>query len=242
MLKNNQFHILLLFLFTQHTYSQTTDTISFRLNSRLSFHTYEKSAEMLLHVPQNLIYNYLSVSLKINNDTICSWKGVPGKRILRIPFDVNLQPADYKIIANITTWNRNIKYMAATDLIILDYKSNEVKTDRLTGGLIVNRISFFPFGFYCYSPVFRTLPEEEAVRGFNMMSPYQRILPELIDRPPKKLPYRLLDDGITEAVANPTPIMPAVNIHTGERIRRRVRHQAGFKARDAQFFGNAVPL
>ncbi len=182
MLKNNQFHILLLFLFTQHAYSQTTDTVSFRLNSRLSFHTYEKSAEMLLHVPQNLIYNYLSVSLKINNDTICSWKGVPGKKIIRIPFDLNLQPADYKIIADILTWNRNIKYLAATDLIILDYKSNEVKTDRLTGGLIVNRRPFFPFGFYCYSPVFRTLPEEEAVRGFNMMSPYQMILPELIDQ------------------------------------------------------------
>lgn len=182
MQKNYQFHILLLFLFTQQTYSQTADTVSFRLNTRLSFHTYEKSAEMLLHVPQNLIYNYLSVSLKINNDTICSWKGVPGKRIIRIPFDLNLQPADYKIFANIKTWNRNIKYIAATDLIILDYKSNEVKTDRLTGGLIVNRRPFFPFGFYCYSPVFRTLPEEEAVRGFNMMSPYQRILPELIDQ------------------------------------------------------------
>ncbi len=73
---------------------------------------------------------------------------------------------------------RGIKYKATTTLTVLSPKDNEVKTDRLTGGLIVNRRVFFPFGFYCYSPVYPTLPEEEAVKGFNMMSPYQKILPE----------------------------------------------------------------
>jgi hypothetical protein len=157
--------------------SQKVDSLSFRLYSRLSFHTFEKRAEMLLHIPQNHIYNNLSVVLKINNDTLGFWKGIPGKRILRIPAELNLQPAYYKIIADIGIRGWITKYVAFSELIILDYKSNEVKTDRLTGGLIVNRKPFFPFGFYCYSPVHHTLPEEEAVRGFNMMSPYQRILP-----------------------------------------------------------------
>jgi hypothetical protein len=71
-------------------------------------------------------------------------------------------------------------FLARTDLIILIYKTNEVKTDRLTGGMIVNRRQFYPFGFYCYSPVSQTLPEEEVIRGFNMMSPYQTILPETL--------------------------------------------------------------
>ena len=174
------FYILILFkiaVLNSEALSQNIDSLSFRLYSRLSFHTFEKRAEMLLHIPQNLIYNYLTVTIKINNDTISSWKGVSGKRILRIPFDLNFNPADYKITADIATWNKKIKYLAKSDLIILDYKSNEVKTDRLTGGLIVNKKPFFPFGFYCYSPVHHTLPEEEVVRGFNMMSPYQRILP-----------------------------------------------------------------
>ena len=46
--------------------------------------------------------------------------------------------------------------------------------------MIVNRRQFFPFGFYCYSPVSPTLPEEEIVKGFNMISPYQTILPETL--------------------------------------------------------------
>ena len=52
---------------------------------------------------------------------------------------------------------------------ILHPKFNEVKIDRANGGLIVDGLPFFPFGFYCYSPVQPTLAEEEVVKGFNMM-------------------------------------------------------------------------
>lgn len=48
-----------------------------------------------------------------------------------------------------------------------------VKIDRLTGGLVVDGLPLLPVGFYCYSPVQPTLAEEEVVRGFNVMSPYQ---------------------------------------------------------------------
>jgi hypothetical protein len=181
MSRRYQFSILLPFLFIQQTYSLNTDSVTFRINPRLSFLTYEKSSEMLLDVPQSLIYNNLSVSLKVDNDTIGSWKGIPGKGILRITFDLDLQPAAYKVAADIAISGRSLRYLAVADLIILDYKPNEVKTDRLTGGLVVNKKPFFPFGFYCYSPVFRTLPEEEAVKGFNMMSPYQRVLPATLN-------------------------------------------------------------
>ncbi len=54
-------------------------------------------------------------------------------------------------------------------------KYNEVKINLSTGGLIVDGLPYFPFGFYCYSPVQPTLAEEEVVKGFNMMSPYQTI-------------------------------------------------------------------
>ncbi|MEE2659424.1 MAG: chitobiase/beta-hexosaminidase C-terminal domain-containing protein [Candidatus Latescibacterota bacterium] len=55
----------------------------------------------------------------------------------------------------------------------LPHRAHAVKIDRLHGGLIVDDLPFFPFGFYCYSPVQPTLAEEEVVRGFNLMSPYQ---------------------------------------------------------------------
>jgi len=60
-------------------------------------------------------------------------------------------------------------------------KFNEVKIDYASGGLIVNNLPFFPFGFYCYSPVQLTLPEEELAKGFNMISPYQKIKKETIE-------------------------------------------------------------
>jgi hypothetical protein len=162
----------------QRSFCQPIDSTSFKINSRLSFYSLEKKGEMLIHVPQNLSYNNLSVSLQLNQQVIGSYNGVPGKKILRIPINIELQPAEYKIFADITVKGRNIKYLTVSDLIILDYKPNEVKTDRLTGGLIVNKRKFFPFGFYTYSPVHPTLPEEEVVKGFNMISPYQKIIPE----------------------------------------------------------------
>lgn len=66
-------------------------------------------------------------------------------------------------------------------LIMLEPKPNEVKIDRVTKGLIVNDLPFIPFGFYCYSPVQPTLAEEEIVKGFNIISPYQQILPETFE-------------------------------------------------------------
>jgi hypothetical protein len=161
--------------------SQTVDSTSFRLYSRLSFYSFEKKGEFLLHVPAGLAYTPLEVTIITGKDTIKSWKGRPGRSILRIPFCINLPVSDYKIDCRIKVPAGHVSYLAHTDLQILKHKSNEVKTDRLTGGMIVNRLPFFPFGFYCYSPVPPTLPEEEVTRGFNMISPYQTILPETLN-------------------------------------------------------------
>ena len=162
-------------------YSQPFDSSSFKLYSRLSFYSFEKSGEFLLFVPSGMTQTSLSVSISKGDKIIASWYGKPGRSILRIPFTIDLLPSVYPVSAAISVQSvPGSKYLARTDLMILTYKSNEVKTDRLTGGMIVNRRGFFPFGFYCYSPVSPTLPEEEIVRGFNMISPYQTILPETV--------------------------------------------------------------
>jgi hypothetical protein len=161
---------------------QYIDSNSFIIIPRQSFYSYEEKGEFLLHIPQLLERNHLSISVNIGEETVVSWNGIPGRRILRLPFSLNMKPSHYNVKARITTTTYPGKiYETNTDLIILSYKSNEVKTDRLMGGLIVNRLPFFPFGFYCYSPVWPTLPEEEIVKGFNTMSPYQKILPETIE-------------------------------------------------------------
>jgi hypothetical protein len=180
MIKKFLLLIFLIITIIQKSNSQQIDSSSFRINTRYTFYTCENKGELLLHVPQTFIYNHLEIILRINNLPAGTWKGRPGKKLISIPFIIDQQPAFYKITADISVTGSKIKYSAVADLIYLKYKSNEVKTDRLTGGLIVNGRPFFPFGFYCYSPVYPTLPEEEAVKGFNMISPYQKILPETL--------------------------------------------------------------
>lgn len=70
---------------------------------------------------------------------------------------------------------------ASAEVIRRPTKANAVQIDRLGGGLIVDGLPFFPFGFYCYSPVQPTLAAEEVVRGFNLISPYQSNDPATID-------------------------------------------------------------
>jgi hypothetical protein len=176
------FLALLIITICQKIQSQPIDSSSFSIFSRQSFYSFEKDGEFLLHIPPELSKNHLSINLKIGDETVASWIGIPGRNILRLPFSINMKPSVYKVTAKISNSARpELIYLSGTDLIILSYKSNEVKTDRLTGGLIVNKLPFFPFGFYCYSPVYPTLPEEEIVKGFNMMSPYQKISKETLN-------------------------------------------------------------
>ncbi len=174
--------IIILGIFPITLFCQSVDSSSFSIYSRQSFYSFEKTGEFLLHVPPNLSHNNLSVTVRTGDEIACTWTGIPGGNILRLPFPIKLAPSDYNMEAWINITSRpGIIYTARTDLIILAYKENEVKTDRLTGGLIVNKLPFFPFGFYCYSPVNSSLPEEEVIKGFNVISPYQKITRETLN-------------------------------------------------------------
>ncbi len=167
---------------SQKVLSQSVDSTSFEIYSRYSFYSFEKDGEFLVHIPPGLANSNLVIDITIGEDSLVSWKGRPGRNILRIPFSLNLEPSTYKAVARIyISWRPNVIYQAVTKLILLPHKPNEVKTDRLTGGMIVNKRKFFPFGFYCYSPIHPTMIEEEVVKGFNLISPYQKILPETLD-------------------------------------------------------------
>jgi hypothetical protein len=161
---------------------QHVDSLSFSIITRESFYSYEDKGEFLLHIPPELQLNHLTIIIEIADSIVLKWNGVAGNNILRLPFLISFAPAVYKAEARISSTSKpGLTFLAKTELIVLTHKTNEVKTDRLTGGLIVNKLPFFPFGFYCYSPVFPSLPEEEVVKGFNMMSPYQKIIPETLN-------------------------------------------------------------
>jgi hypothetical protein len=173
------FLLILTLLLAPVLSGQITDTTRFSINPRLSFYTRETQGELLLHIPPGFKGSNLTVKIYIDNELHDSLKIKPLKTIVRIPFRNDISHGMHPVTARVTVpWRPNIVYEAKTSLPVMAYKFNEVKTDRLTGGLIVNRRQFFPFGFYCYTPLSPTLPEEEAVRRFNFLSPYQKILPE----------------------------------------------------------------
>lgn len=180
-LNSKYFLIFISILINLEIAGQSTDTSLFSLDTRLSFYSFEKNGEFLVQLPASLAQSNLSIEIETEGVLLLKWQGRAEGKTLRLPFAISLSPSVYKTIASISiSWRPGIVYKAKTDLIILPYKSNEVKTDRLTGGMIVNRRQFFPFGFYTYSPVYPTLPEEEVVKGFNVISPYQKILPETL--------------------------------------------------------------
>jgi hypothetical protein len=175
----NLFIFYIVVFFPGILHGQPLDSTTFRVNSRFNFYSLEKTGEMLLHVPSNFSGKELNIVLKINGLIKQQWKERPFRKVLRLSFPIDLPEGKYRSEVEIVT-TESKKYLAASELVILKHKPNEVKTDRLTGGLVVNKRQFFPFGFYTYSPVHPTLLEEEVVKGFNVISPYQKILPETL--------------------------------------------------------------
>ncbi len=172
--------VVLILLTRQNLYCQSTDSTSFTMNARQTFYSFEDEAEMILNVPTSLCWAEMTIILRVDGTVVKELECRPGKALFMIPFEIPPSAGKYIVTASIRIKGRASKadYFASADLIRLTYKPNEVKVDRYTGGMIVNKKLFFPFGFYCYSPVPQTLIEEEVVRGFNMISPYQKILPE----------------------------------------------------------------
>jgi hypothetical protein len=169
----------LLMLCASETPGQDKSSVS--ALTRLSFYSTEENSELLLFLPPGLQSASLDITLSANEKKIGEWNGYPGKEMIRIPFGIKgIKPGERLQIDINRKYQPAIKETTFCEIVILTHKPNEVKFDRLTGGMIVNQRQFFPFGFYCYSPVYPTLPEEEVVKGFNMISPYQKIIPETL--------------------------------------------------------------
>ena len=151
-----------------------------RAYPRYSFYSTEKHGEILISLPPSLISGSLAVKLVAGDNIITEIGNLSCQPVVRIPFDTDKLPSSGRIDAEIKFLQNGSQFTIPVTINLLKYKPNEVKVDRLTGGLIVNKLPFFPFGFYCYSPVPATLPEEEVVKGFNVISPYQKIMPETL--------------------------------------------------------------
>ena len=170
--------LLLLALIFQ--YQVTGAQPQFTALTRQSFYSGERDSEILLRISANNGIQFTKAVVS-HKSLIISEKSVrPGETITRIPFSLEGKNNGDSLITELIS-SSGKSYRKSCAVTVLKRKANEVKTDRLTGALITNGLPFFPVGFYCYSPVSETLPAEEIVNGFTVISPYQKIIPETAD-------------------------------------------------------------
>jgi hypothetical protein len=145
------------------------------LKTRYNYYTTEKDAQLLIHTVEKELKE---VKIEFGGETLASEKKT-GVSPFLISFPIeNLPIGSYDLLCSLlignTVLQKNVSFQK------LESKYNEVKIDYFTQSLIVHDLPYIPFGFYNYWPVQPTLAEEEVVKGFNMMSPYQKIEPELL--------------------------------------------------------------
>ncbi|MCB0284245.1 MAG: discoidin domain-containing protein [Calditrichaeota bacterium] len=138
----------------------------YNLVTRFSYYTRENSADLLLSGDD--LDKIKDISYK---------KFFPGKNIQKhkdcwlIPIDIqNFKTGKHTLEIAIRTTD-GVQSLQ-TELIKLAPKFNEVKVDRLNGGLLVDDLPFFPFGFYTGSPV-NDVIREEAYNAMNLVGVYQ---------------------------------------------------------------------
>lgn len=170
-MKNVLIFLFLLIFFSSLAFSQE----NYKSASRYDYYTTENAIELVVWVPESKSGLDISIDVVLDFDFLIRLASVEAGKanIFVLPID-RFQMGRNELTVS---YNEHSKWVGAdkVEVILLEDHYNAVKIDRLSGGLIVEGMPFIPFGFYAYSPVQPTLAEEEVVKGFNMMSPYQKI-------------------------------------------------------------------
>ncbi len=144
--------------------------------SKLDYYTRETKGTIIVSMSGGKTQKGISIELYLKGKLLTSGQ-YSGSSLIKIPFDIQKVPAGSSEITCKILQNGQAIASLPVKILRLPPKDNEVKVNRLTGGLIVNGLPFYPFGFYCGSPV-GTLSDDEVVYGFNMIAPYQKNTPE----------------------------------------------------------------
>jgi len=143
--------------------------------TRYNYYTHEDSGMMMLRFPRSIRNRMIVLDLLCRGEKVVDSISIKADERVLVPFPLDSLRFGMNEMSCCFSLPGERKDTVIVEVMKWSLKSNEVKIDYATGGLIVEGLPFFPFGFYCYSPVQPTLAEEEVVKGFNMMSPYQNI-------------------------------------------------------------------
>lgn len=170
--------IIILFLFFLCIAAQTNNI---KAILRYSFYSNELFGEIIVNIPANYNSNRLVADIIFEDKVLARGIALDPSLNNYIEFPVGELPLGISYLDVIIRKDLIELPSIKVKIVKLEHKLNEVKIDYASGGLVVDNLPFFPFGFYCYSPVQPSLAEEEVVKGFNMISPYQKILKETIN-------------------------------------------------------------
>jgi len=146
--------------------------------TRYDYYTDEAMGEVLVIVPQDLLDKKIKIDLAFRYRFLTKGYPIPaGHARCLVPFP--LEPFDRGSDTVICSFYVNDVWMHSVYVMVtkLPPVPNEVKIDRYSGGLIVDGRPFFPFGFYCSTPVDHIFPVEDHEAIFNTVTfyPYMKI-------------------------------------------------------------------
>lgn len=151
------------------------DSSAYYASSRLDYYTDEKVGEILVFVPEKLKDHKINIDLVFEYEFLNKGFPVASSGISTVPFPMDrIRQGQDEITVS---FYEDYKWVDSrkVSITVRPHRDNAVKVDHATGGLSVDGLPFFPFGFYSYFPVPPSTLEDEVIKGFNLVSPYQKI-------------------------------------------------------------------
>ena len=147
------------------------------VKSKLDYYTDEQNAEIMVEVPKE----GNNLTIKLNNQTIVKNIEIKTTDKEFYPIPLKMLKKGNNMLNCIFTKAGN-RDTIAVNIKKLPHRENCVKVNKITGSLVVDGLPFIPVGFYNYWPIQPDLAEQEVVKGFNMMSPYQKIIKKDLEK------------------------------------------------------------
>jgi hypothetical protein len=171
-MKKITFLLMLLLAFFQG-FSQH-DPDNFFAESRLDYYTDEEVGEILVFIPERYKSAEMSIDLVFEYEPLNRNYMVNSSGVSTVPFPMELLKEGQNELT--VSFNENEKWLDSRKVYVTirHAQDNAVKIDRINGGLFTDGMVMIPFGFFTYFPVDISSLDNEAINGFNMISPYQK--------------------------------------------------------------------
>ncbi|MCB9304551.1 MAG: discoidin domain-containing protein [Lewinellaceae bacterium] len=138
-----------------------------QLNSRYSYYTSEADAVLILYGED---FHSVQKITAIGGPGLSIIQDNPDNRLFYLDIR-QLKEGKHNIDCQIQLVGGQV-IGRQVEVVKLSPRPNEVKVDRLTGGLLVDGLPFYPFGFYA-SFSMGNLPVEEVYNAMNLVGVYQ---------------------------------------------------------------------